>query len=281
MSETSDNVVKRLAVKSGVFWEASVETKVRAVLNLWFEPEFKPTFYNEQEWYSKEIYTWSGLDDIESLDPSYTSAVGEPGGQEGRYPVRMIDLDTGRPVDYPDIGVQGFGERTQWSGGLQGAKNRLAAALAARDHEKVKNKVFRQFLGNIGLEDDKVVKVIDDEAEDSPPRRSVIEVAKAEVLEREKMMQCEEAKIQFFDRYGHIREASAIKIEQAIARFKDIFNENPFPKPAKRYMWIDSCCINRANDGEHKISTPETGEWYRNAEFRLVHLDTPRGVPRD
>ncbi|KAI0832948.1 hypothetical protein F5Y06DRAFT_290312 [Hypoxylon sp. FL0890] len=374
--------------------------KVRAMLNLWFVPEFKPTFYDEKSRYSKETSTVSGLDDVGLLDPSYSSAVGDPGGQEGRYPVRMIDLDTKRLVDYPDIGphsqycilshswkgrevnykyvldtkykafnralaaseadklsdktatgnarlndidtikhqceldikeqekqieilaqesnvalelglsnasnivqellsrrvdVQVVEKGHDGKGGLQKAKNQLAKALAARDYDDMEAEVFQQFLEDIGVEKDKANEVINEDTNDGKSRQCATDVADAEkALEDAKQKESEEAQnIKFFERHGHIREAideligclqrskSMVKIEQAIGRSKEIFDKNPFPKTEKRYLWIDSCCINRADDGEYAKSISAMGEWYKNAEFCLVHLDTRRDVPKD
>ncbi|KAI1376006.1 hypothetical protein F4677DRAFT_454623 [Hypoxylon crocopeplum] len=392
-----------LTTKSTAAFEIGISKnpdKVRAMLNLWFATEFKPTFYNERDRYAQGSSTTSGLDDVGLLDPSYSSAIGEPGGQEGRYPVRMIDLDTKRLVDYPDIGPQSqycilshswkgrevnykyvvdakskafnralaaaevdkpSGDRTAANGaklndidtikhqclldiveqeeqiktlvqenellselglnvsnvvegllsrrvdvqivekghdgrgGLQKAKNRVATALAARDYEALEDEVFKQFLGDIGLEEKKVDKVINNETAIDKPKQSAVDIADAErVLAEEKRKQSKEAeKIQFFERHGHIREAveeligclqrskSMVKIEQAIERSKAIFDKNPFPRTEKRYLWIDSCCINRGDDGEYAKSISAMGEWYKNAEFCLVHLDTKRDVPKD
>ncbi|KAI1456210.1 hypothetical protein F4805DRAFT_248214 [Annulohypoxylon moriforme] len=375
--------------------------KIRAMLNVWLVPEFKPTFYDEQDRYPKGFSTTSGLDDVELLDPSYSSAIAEPGGQEGRYPVRMIDLETMNFVDYPSIGPQSqycilshswkgnevnykyvgdakfkafnralaaaqvdniSSDTTSTSayrvndidtikhqcnldileqeeqikslanknnvlsklglsdtsdiveellsrrvdvqiaenghdgrGGLQRGKNIVATALAARDYENMEGEVFKQFLGDIGLDHDKISKVISDDTDDSKPKQSEIDIINAEeVLAQEKRKQLEEAeKIQFFGHHGHIREAideliaclqrkrSMVKIEKAIERSKEIFDKNPFQRTEKRYLWIDSCCINRGDDGEYAKSISAMGEWYKNADFCLVHLDTNRGVPKD
>ncbi|KAI2624713.1 hypothetical protein GGS26DRAFT_583500 [Hypomontagnella submonticulosa] len=368
--------------------------KLRAMLKVWFVPDFKPTFYDENDRYSRGVSGVSSLDEVGLLDPSYSSAVGEPGGQEGRYPIRLIDLDTKHLVDYPDIGSHGQycilshswkGREVNYRyvldakfkafnralaaaqvdnpssdvapayqndidiikhqcsldileqeeriksltregnivselglndddniveellsrrvdvqivesghdgrGGLQRAKNKVAAALVARDYEVMEDEVFKKFLGDIGLDDDKADEVITGDTGSQSTR----DVADAEkVLAYEKQRQSEEAgKIQFFERHGHIREAveeligclqrskSMVKIEQAIERSKEIFDGNPFPKTEKRYLWIDSCCINRGDDGEYARSISAMGEWYKHAEFCLVHLDTKRGVPKD
>ncbi|KAI0013167.1 hypothetical protein F4779DRAFT_439241 [Xylariaceae sp. FL0662B] len=375
--------------------------KARGMLKLWFVPDFKPTFYDEQSRYASESSNISGLDDIELLDPSYSSAIGEPGGQEGRYPLRMIDIDTKNLVDHPSIGVQGQycilshswkgrevnykyvldakpkalnrdfaaagthvtgGDRGAASaaqendidtmkhqcllditeqedrikalvqsndilsvlglsdtsnvveellsrrvdmqvlekghdgrGGLQKAKNQLAAALAAREYEKMEDEVFNRLLGDIGLEDDKVKEVINGQGDETQLRQSTADVIEAEEnLNEENKKQSEEAeKVAFFERHGQIREAveeligclqrskSATKIQRAIERSIEIFDRNPFPRTEKRFLWIDSCCINKADDGECARSISAMGEWYKNAEFCLVHLDTPRDVAQD
>ncbi|KAI0385628.1 hypothetical protein F5Y04DRAFT_246313 [Hypomontagnella monticulosa] len=369
--------------------------KLRSMLKVWFVPEFKPTFYDEHARYTRGASAVSSLDEVGLLDPSYSSAVGEPGGQEGRYPIRLIDLDTKHLVDYPDIGTHGQycilshswkGREVNYKyvldakfkafnralaaaqagnpsadvaatrpndidtiknqcqldvdeqeerikalaresnilselgltdadniveellsrrvdvqivesghdgrGGLQRAKNKVAAALVARDYEAMEEEVFQEFLGDIGLDDDRVGEVIKGDDELS---QSAKDIAGAEkILAQEKERQSKEAdKIRFFERHGHIREAveeligclqrckSMVKIEEAIEQSKNIFDNNPFPKTEKRYLWIDSCCINRGDDGEYARSISAMGEWYKHAEFCLVHLDTNRGVPKD
>ncbi|XXG97254.1 hypothetical protein Hte_003550 [Hypoxylon texense] len=391
-----------LQAKSAAAFKIAVSNnpdRVRAMLNLWFVPKFKPMFYNEEERYSKVSATASGLDDIVLLDPSYSSAVTEPGGQETQHPVRMIDIDTKNLVEYPNIGPRGqycilshswkgrevnykyiddakfraFNQalaaaeadktspkktatgpaklndidtiKTQCQqdideqverikalaeesnalsdlglsdasdivkellslrvdvktlekgddgeGGFQKAKDNLATALAARDYGKMEEEVFDQFLRDTGLEDDKI-QVIRGITGNVTEQLS-LDVTKAEeTLNQEKRKQSEEAeKLLFFERHGHIRDAideligrlerkkSVTKVEKSIERSKEIFNNYPFQKTDKRYLWIDSCCINRSDDGEYVKSISAMGEWYKNAEFCLIHLDTRRNIPRD
>lgn len=379
--------------------------KVRTMLDLWFVPDFKPTFFDEKERYHAVSTTLDLDGDVSLLDPSYTSAIGEPGGKEGRYPVRMFDLDTKRLVDYPDIGTFGqycilshswkgrevnykyvldakfraysrvlaavqvndaagygrvagvaqqndvdlikhqcslditeqeeiiatlaqdsevladlelsdtseiVGKLLSWRvdvqivekgengrGGLEKAQRQLAEALAVRDYERMEDEVFKKLLGDFGLTDDKIGHVIDDQpddqASDKELRKSESDIkTAAENLAKEQEQQAKEfKKIQFFEHHRHIREAvdeligciqrskSVTKIEQALERSKEIFDKQPFPGTEKRYVWIDSCCINRADDGEYARSISAMGEWYKNAQFCLVHLDTKRDVPKD
>lgn len=390
-----------LQAKSAAAFKIAISNnpdKVRAMLNLWFVPKFKPTFYNEEERYSQVSATASGLDDIVLLDSSYSSAATEPGGQETQHPVRMIDLDTKNLVEYPNIGPRGQycilshswkgrevnhkyiedakfkafnqaladaaadknSQKTTTSaiklndidtikiqcqqdideqvktikslaeesnatlelglsdtsdivtellsrrvdvkilekgddgeGGFQRAKDKLAAALVARDYGKMEDEVFDQFLNDTGLEDDKiqVVRAITGDVTE----QLSLDVARAEeALNSEKRKQSEQAdKVHFFERHGHIRDAideligrlerkkSVTKIEKSIERSKEIFDNYPFPRTDKRYLWIDSCCINRADDGEYVKSISAMGEWYKNAEFCLIHLDTRRNIPKD
>ncbi|KAI1388954.1 uncharacterized protein F4822DRAFT_263314 [Hypoxylon trugodes] len=393
-----------LKTKSTAAFEIAVgkdPDKVRAMLNVWLVPEFKPTFYDDDGRYSKGISTTIGLEDVGLLDPSYSTAVADPGGQEGRYPIRMIDLDTKHLIDYPDIGprsqycilshswkgveisykyitdakakafnralaaagangslsdkthapidklndidtiknqcdlditeqekrieklarennilpelgigdsgiiveellsrrvkVQALERGDDGRGGLQRAKNRLAIALAARHAEAMEDDVFKQFFEDIGLDEDKAKEVMNADRDGSEQKQSDIDVANAEkTLLEENRRQSEGAdNVKFFERHGHIREAvedligliqqrkSMTKVDQAIERSKEIFDTNPFPRTEKRYLWIDSCCINRADSGEYARSISAMGEWYKNAEFCLVHLDTNRGVPSD
>ncbi|KAJ6102409.1 hypothetical protein N7486_004836 [Penicillium sp. IBT 16267x] len=71
----------------------------------------------------------------------------------------------------------------------------------------------------------------------------------------------------------HIR--SSRKIKKSIDIAKDLF-EAHFLRGGKRYVWLDTCCINKADGGELVESLSLMGDWYENADFCLVHVDTPR-----
>ncbi|KAL0257941.1 hypothetical protein SLS55_007109 [Diplodia seriata] len=70
---------------------------------------------------------------------------------------------------------------------------------------------------------------------------------------------------------------SSIKIDQSVKRAQEIFDEGVFPaqEKGKRYLWNDTCCIDKKNQGELVDSLSLMGDWYANADFCLVHLDTP------
>ncbi|RYP38744.1 hypothetical protein DL768_010755 [Monosporascus sp. mg162] len=90
----------------------------------------------------------------------------------------------------------------------------------------------------------------------------------------------------FFDRNSLLREAvdemvsclqrwkSAIKIYKSIENAKGIFESRLFPKRDKRYLWLDTCCIDKQNHGELSQSLSLMGDWYAQAEFCLAQLDT-------
>ena len=67
--------------------------KLRALLNLWFVPWFKPTFVPDPD------YSGAGFRDVDFL-----SNADLPPGQR---PYRMFDMETGNLVDFPAIGVRG------------------------------------------------------------------------------------------------------------------------------------------------------------------------------
>ncbi|KAJ5339464.1 hypothetical protein N7452_006192 [Penicillium brevicompactum] len=71
----------------------------------------------------------------------------------------------------------------------------------------------------------------------------------------------------------HIR--SSRKILESIAQTKKLFDKH-FPGGGKRYVWLDTCCINKADSFELSESLSLMGDWYANADLCLVHLDTPR-----
>ncbi|OJI86057.1 hypothetical protein ASPTUDRAFT_115968 [Aspergillus tubingensis CBS 134.48] len=68
---------------------------------------------------------------------------------------------------------------------------------------------------------------------------------------------------------------SARKLQKSISRARDIFQNRPFSETGRRYIWLDNCCINKRQDAELSESLARMGEWYANADFCLVHLDTP------
>ncbi|KAJ6032092.1 hypothetical protein N7540_002824 [Penicillium herquei] len=68
---------------------------------------------------------------------------------------------------------------------------------------------------------------------------------------------------------------SSRKILESIAQSKKLFDAH-FPKGGKRYVWLDTCCINKADSYELTESLALMGDWYINADLCLVHVDTPR-----
>jgi hypothetical protein len=72
------------------------------------------------------------------------------------------------------------------------------------------------------------------------------------------------------------RKKSMDKIEGSIREAKRILDLGLFPHNGQnRYLWNDTCCINKSDANEYSTSLAMMGEWYSNAEFCLVYLDTP------
>ncbi|KAF4951894.1 hypothetical protein FSARC_12787 [Fusarium sarcochroum] len=67
---------------------------------------------------------------------------------------------------------------------------------------------------------------------------------------------------------------SAIKLDHSMNEARNIFQTKLFPKRGACYIWSDTCCIDKLNYGELSQSLSLMGDWYANAEFCLVHLDT-------
>lgn len=67
---------------------------------------------------------------------------------------------------------------------------------------------------------------------------------------------------------------SAIKLDSSIREAQRIFQTSHFQRRGARYIWSDTCCIDKKNYGELSQSLSLMGDWYANAEFCLVHLDT-------
>jgi hypothetical protein len=93
--------------------------------------------------------------------------------------------------------------------------------------------------------------------------------------------------IGYFRRHGHLRDAldelvcrlqrwkSAIKLERAIQQADHIFKTKLFQRREKCYLWTDTCCIDKTNGGELSESLSLMGDWYAEAEYTLVQIDTP------
>ncbi len=68
---------------------------------------------------------------------------------------------------------------------------------------------------------------------------------------------------------------SVNKIEGSMREAKRILDLGLFPsKGRKRYLWNDTCCINKGDANELNESLAMMGQWYNNADFCLFHLDT-------
>ncbi|TFA99920.1 hypothetical protein CCMA1212_008334 [Trichoderma ghanense] len=66
---------------------------------------------------------------------------------------------------------------------------------------------------------------------------------------------------------------SAVKLHNSIKEARRIFQTSYFQTHGARYIWSDTCCIDKMNYGELSTSLSLMGDWYSNAEFCLVHLD--------
>ncbi|TGO17657.1 hypothetical protein BPAE_0414g00030 [Botrytis paeoniae] len=71
------------------------------------------------------------------------------------------------------------------------------------------------------------------------------------------------------------RRKSMYKIESSIREAKRILSSGLFPSNGrKQYLWNDTICINKGDANEQNESLAMMGQWYNNADFCLVHLDT-------
>lgn len=104
-------------------------SKLRALLNLWFVPTFRPTFIP-----SPEHHRASGLADVEIPAPSAASTT--------QTPYRMFDLATGNLVSYPVVGGGAGGQYCMLSHRWKGVELLLGDIGRARagDLERAKAK---------------------------------------------------------------------------------------------------------------------------------------------
>jgi hypothetical protein len=112
--------------------------------------------------------------------------------------------------------------------------------------------------------------------------------AKEELRQAEELSKIAKANCEFMDKDPALlravedlltvleRKKSMNKIEGSIREAKKILQTGLFPRnDRKRYLWNDTCCINKGDANELTESLAMMGQWYNNADFCLVHLDTP------
>ncbi|KAH6847606.1 hypothetical protein B0I37DRAFT_375453 [Chaetomium sp. MPI-CAGE-AT-0009] len=93
--------------------------------------------------------------------------------------------------------------------------------------------------------------------------------------------------VEYFQQHVHLRDAldelvrrlqrwkSVIKTYRAVQEADRIFKTKLFREREKCYLWTDPCCIDKSNGGELSESLSLMGDWYADAEYTLVQIDTP------
>ncbi|KAK0611205.1 hypothetical protein B0T14DRAFT_529945 [Immersiella caudata] len=128
---------------------------------------------------------------------------------------------------------------------------------------------------------------------EAPSVLGVVESMRDEVVKAKAELQAanEECKaaisdIEFFRNHNRVRDAldemvcrlqrwkSAIKLDRVIKEADRIFKTKLFQRRDRAYLWSDTNCIDKSNAGELSESLSLMGDWYANAEFTLVQLDT-------
>jgi hypothetical protein len=122
------------------------------------------------------------------------------------------------------------------------------------------------------------------------PETTRVENARKQLAEAARIQRNTAHDVAFFQRHSRVLEAvdemvglmqrwkSSIKIEESIKQSREVFDKKLFPTREKRYLWLDTCCINKALDSELVESLSLMGDWYASAEFCLVHLDTKKSA---
>ncbi|KAM3070199.1 hypothetical protein ACMFMG_003763 [Clarireedia jacksonii] len=165
------------------------------------------------------------------------------------------------------------------------------------DQRKMADEVLEKVKKDAGVDDSGMTDDLDDK-EDSGGSTQVkgeFLKAKAQLQEAEALLQKAEERLKdATERWGIMnqnhdlhsaledllpileRKKSMNKIEGSIREAKRILDSGLFPSTSKRrYLWNDTCCINKGDANELSDSLARMGEWYNNADFCLVHLDTP------
>ena len=184
--------------------------------------------------------------------------------------------------------------------GLGGAKDKEDEVKSRLQFAQIEQKIFSHLVDQM---QDQVDEKLEEhlgkpDATGKPSKRGVgsevvngvqTELATAEASLRAAEIKREAVKgdIEYFKRHHHLRDAldemvprlqmwkSAIKLDQAIQQADRIFTTKLFQSREKCYLWTDTCCIDKTNGGEHSESLSLMGDWYADAEYTVVQLDTP------
>ncbi|KAK5662386.1 hypothetical protein OQA88_8296 [Cercophora sp. LCS_1] len=171
---------------------------------------------------------------------------------------------------------------------LEWARNTADKTRAEVRFGEMEREVFEELIGKAGKEVDaaspsgggnQVSGVVEE-------LRKKLEGAEAELGRATKAFQDAQEDVDFFHSHNRLRDAlddmvsrlekwkSAIKLQKVIQEADRIFRTKLFQRRDKCYLWTDTVCIDKTNAGELSESLSLMGDWYENAEFCLVQLDT-------
>ncbi|KIW95056.1 uncharacterized protein Z519_03637 [Cladophialophora bantiana CBS 173.52] len=192
---------------------------------------------------------------------------------------------------------------------LDNCKKALDSALTDFRYAEVQTDVFDDLLKEVGVDentaradpDRSVISRLEDKVNDARVAFRNAEQAYLENRENEEFVtfyrnsKVGQAVDEMKLRLQHWR--SAIKIEQSIEQAKIIFNDKLFSSNTvvansfdgdmdnhksilnqtakKRYLWLDTCCIDKKDPAELNDSLSLMGDWYKDADFCLVYLEGP------
>lgn len=167
--------------------------------------------------------------------------------------------------------------------GEMGARNSCNAKRKELELRKMADKLLEKEKKDAGVDDSEMPSDMDEKDDLSKGlSQSEEELRRAEERLRRATASCE-----VMNRNPALRSAvedllpvlerknSMNKIEGSIREAKRILESGLFPSNGrKRYLWNDTCCINKGDANELTESLAMMGQWYNNADFCLVHLDT-------
>ncbi|KAK0654533.1 hypothetical protein QBC41DRAFT_386282 [Cercophora samala] len=171
-------------------------------------------------------------------------------------------------------------------GYLAWAKGQEQKKRAELRFAEMESKIFGSFISSARKAMD---GVRDKDMEKSPvveKKIKSLEDAEKEVEIATKKYSAAVREINFFKSHFMLRDAidgvvpllekwkSAIKIHQTMQQADTIFKRKLFRQSEKYYLWNDTCCINKSDFGELSQSLSLMGDWYADAAFTLVQLDS-------
>ncbi|KAI9642552.1 hypothetical protein NHQ30_009357 [Ciborinia camelliae] len=234
----------------------------------------------------------AGISDIELLAAQCTKDVDE---QVKKITIILSHFETDLIDSSPGVFLAHLTEFKEATWEVASARNTCNAKKQELELRKVADKNLEKERKDVGVDDLETHIDSEVDGDDSLNIGKDLPQAESELFQVEEKLSRAEVRLRnatencaIMDRAPGLRSAmedllpilerkkSMYKIEGSLREAKKILGSGLFPSNGrKRYLWNDTCCINKGDANELNESLAMMGQWYNNADFCLVHLDTP------